>query len=173
MLSGDNGILQQTTNAKQRTEEAQKDENIIIQSYEDELAKYENVGEGEVLGNYGLSPDETYFIGIKSSSTWTDDETGETGEDIYNTQRNNITADGKGYRFETGHFLRVDNYEYYDYETGDNVTGTVYLCWDANYGTIKNLNDLNNYAETSGRIVKWDIFSVSGKFIGYDGAGIG
>lgn len=108
-----------------------------------------------LVSNFGYNSADNCFIGQKSVEVWTDDETGESGEHINNTQTSNPTEDGTGYIFTAGHWL-------YDEENGD------YLCWDADYGTIESKQDLYNYADTHEVIVYWDVFDSSGAWFSND-----
>ena len=51
MLTGDNGILNRATEAKNKTEQAQKDEENILNSYEDKLNEYTGIDWDTVLAN--------------------------------------------------------------------------------------------------------------------------
>ena len=111
------------------------------------------------VSNFGYNSAENCFIGQKSVEAWTDDETGESGEDINNTQTSNPTEDGTGYKFTAGHFVYAPNYSYYGYnpdtgEIGDNVRN-VYLCWDADDVGITTPSQRES---TPGN---WDIFDAS------------
>ena len=104
------------------------------------------------VSNFGYNSAENCFIGQKSVEAWTDDETGESGEDINNTQTSNPTEDGTGYKFTAGHWV-------YDEENGE------YRCWDADYGIIESKQDLYDYADTHGVTVYWDVFDSSGAWL--------
>ena len=109
--------------------------------------------------NLGLQADGS-FIGEKSIGK------SHTGEiDNYATA-NEVEG---GYKFEQGNYLFVQNYSFrgYNSETGnwEDMTRDVYICWDGNYGTISEVQDLIDYANTNGVTVYWDIFDSSGAWL--------
>ena len=133
------------------TEESRLGDSINVNGTMYTMDEYLNVLNSSSSGTgYGLSNDETYFVGQKSIGKFT-----EGIED--NTQRTNWDASKEGYVFETGHFIYAENYEYYDPVTDSRVTANVYLCWDANVS----INSVNNMYLAG----TWDIFSTSGAFL--------
>ena len=194
MLTGDNSILQKATEAKTQTEEKSKEEQIKIQvmgsigtdgkidvltlktnlrkigatpSEVNNLPLTVTLGgqeftvdtkgnvkkaEDKPVSSFGYNSVENCFIGQKSAEIWINDETGESEEVVDNTQTSNPTEDGTGYKFTAGHWV-------YDEEN------EVYLCWDADYGTIESKNDLDNYTNTRGVSTYWDVFSPSGAWL--------
>ena len=113
------------------------------------------------VSSFGYNSAENCFIGQKSVETWTDEETGELEENINNSQTSNLIADGKGYKFEAGHFVYAQNYSYglvYNstIEDWEKATCDVYLCWDAT--TDVEITTVNQRETTSG---SWDIFDAS------------
>ena len=112
--------------------------------------------------NLGLQADRS-FIGEKSIGKVYGDETID----------NHATANEVegGYKFEQGNYLFVQNYSFrgYNSETGnwEDMTRDVYICWDGNYGTISEVQDLRDYADTNGVTVYWDIFDSSGAWLSY------
>lgn len=57
-ISGDNGILQNAARAKEETEQAQEDEENILNSYEDQINEYVGVDWDTVLTNAQKHPDQ-------------------------------------------------------------------------------------------------------------------
>ena len=57
-LTGDNGILTRAQEAKNKTEEAQKDEENILSSYEDKINEYAGIDWDTVLANAQKHPDQ-------------------------------------------------------------------------------------------------------------------
>ena len=57
-ISGDNGILQNAARAKEETEQAQKDEENILNSYEDKINEYIEIDWDTVLANAQKHPDQ-------------------------------------------------------------------------------------------------------------------
>ena len=57
-ISGDNGILQNAARAKEETEQAQKDEENILNSYEDKINEYIGIDWDTVLANAQKHPDQ-------------------------------------------------------------------------------------------------------------------
>ncbi len=104
--------------------------------------------------NYGYNSAGNYFLGQKSIGKITEGE-----ED--NTQRSNWDANRNGYKFTAGHFVYIEDYDYYDFVQDRGATGNVYLCWDADYGAIGSLQDLCDYSNTNEVIVCWDVFDAS------------
>jgi len=154
------GLIGKAKEAGEKTRSAYEEEgrygeniniNGTIYNSIDEYVNTINGTSGSETGStYGLSSDETYFVGQKSIGKF-----GEGLED--NTQKTNWDASKNGYVFETGHFIYAENYEYYDPVTGDYVTANVYLCWDADV----TINSVANIANAG----TWDIFSTSGVFL--------
>ena len=58
MLTGQNGILTQAQNAKNRTEEAQKEEENILNGYEDKINEYQGIDWDAALANAQKHPDQ-------------------------------------------------------------------------------------------------------------------
>ena len=113
----------------------------------------------------GLQSDGS-FIGLKSIGK---DEVGEI-DNYWNEEKGMtlITIDGKdGYKFTAGHFIHITDYSGYlwDYTEEDWVEKTgadVYLCWDADYGTISSIDDLRAYCVNAGvDCVHYDVFDPS------------
>ena len=57
-ISGDNGILQNAARAKEETEQAQKDEENILNSYEDKINEYIGIDWDTALANAQKHPDQ-------------------------------------------------------------------------------------------------------------------
>src|SRR5699024_6629716 len=57
-LTGDNGILTRAQEAKNKTEEAQKDEENIVSSYEDKINEYAGIDWDTVLANAQKHPEQ-------------------------------------------------------------------------------------------------------------------
>ena len=57
-LTGDNGILTRAQEAKNKTEQAQKDEENILSSYEDKINEYAGIDWDTVLANAQKHPDQ-------------------------------------------------------------------------------------------------------------------
>ena len=57
-LSGDNGILQNAARAKEETEQAQKEEENILNSYEDKINEYVGIDWDTVLANAEKHPNQ-------------------------------------------------------------------------------------------------------------------
>lgn len=57
-LTGDNGILTRTQEAKEKTEQAQKEEQNILDSYEDKINEYAGIDWDTVLDNAQKHPDQ-------------------------------------------------------------------------------------------------------------------
>ncbi len=106
------------------------------------------------VSSFGYNSTENCFIGQKSIGKIDEGE-----ED--NSQRSNWDASKNGYKFTAGHFIYIEEYDYYDLEQGRGVTGNVYLCWDDDYGAIGSVADLCDYADTNEAIVTWDVFDAS------------
>ena len=88
-----------------------------------------------------------------------------------------ITIDGKeGYKFTAGHFIHITVYDcvLWDYTMNDWVLwdeADVYLCWNADYGTITSEQDLADYANEHEITTYWDIFDAStGAWLNTDSA---
>ena len=75
MLTGDNGILTQAQKAKNRTEEAQKEEENILNGYEDYLSQLTNGGFVESKGvNAPVLGENMRLVSYdESSKTWIPD----------------------------------------------------------------------------------------------------
>ena len=117
------------------------------------------------MAGAGLQSDGS-FIGLKSIGK---DEVGEI-DNYWNEEKGMtlITIDGKdGYKFTAGHFIHITDYSGYlwDYTEEDWVEKTgadVYLCWDADYGTISSIDDLRAYCVNAGvDCVHYDVFDPS------------
>ena len=63
-LTGDNGILTRATEAKNKTEQAQKDEENILNSYEDKLNEYTGIDWDTVLANAQKHSEQKISIAI-------------------------------------------------------------------------------------------------------------
>ena len=112
----------------------------------------------------GLQSDGS-FIGLKSIGKDTSDET-----DNYWNENNGMTlmtiGGEDGYKFTAGHFTHITDYEGYLWDETENSfiwkTGAdVYLCWNADYGTITSKQDLIDYTVNHGIITYCDIFDAS------------
>ena len=57
-LTGDNGILTRAQDAKNKTEQAQKDEENILSSYEDKINEYTGIDWDTALANAQKHPDQ-------------------------------------------------------------------------------------------------------------------
>ena len=112
----------------------------------------------------GLQADGS-FIGLKSIGKKVAGEV----DNHWNENRGLtlITGIGEngGYKFTSGHFVHVSSYDghlwnettsSFEIKTGADV----YLCWNADYGTITSKQDLFDYANSHGSTY-WDIFDAS------------
>ena len=63
-LTGDNGILTRAQDAKNKTEQAQKDEEDILNSYEDQINEYAGIDWDKVLANAKKHPEQTTSTAI-------------------------------------------------------------------------------------------------------------
>ena len=63
-LTGDNGILTRAQEAKNKTEQAQKDEENILNSYEDKINEYAGIDWDTVLANAQKHPDQVTSTAI-------------------------------------------------------------------------------------------------------------
>ena len=63
-LTGDNGILTRVQEAKEETEQAQKDEENILNSYEDKINEYVGIDWDTVLSNVQKHPDQKISTAI-------------------------------------------------------------------------------------------------------------
>ena len=63
-LTGDNGILTRAQEAKNKTEQAQKDEENILDSYEDKINEYVGIDWDTVLANAKKHPEQTTSTAI-------------------------------------------------------------------------------------------------------------
>lgn len=57
-LTGNNGILTRAQDTKNKTEQAQKDEEKILNSYEDQINEYAGIDWDTVLANAQKHPDQ-------------------------------------------------------------------------------------------------------------------
>ena len=129
-----------------------------------------SIGDVEKAKNkFGYNSEEKCFIGEKSTGKL-------PGSDIDNYWKpdTTVTIDGKdGYKFTEGHFVHISNYNNWLWDEttgtwGDKTGADVYLCWDADYGTITSEQDLINYANNHNTTTYWDIFDASfGAWLGY------
>ena len=126
-----------------------------------------SIGDVEKAKNkFGYNSEEKCFIGEKSIGKNFDDEVDGEIDNYWKTDTL-VTIDGKdGYKFTEGHFIHVTDYNgnLWDETEGTWVEKTgadVYLCWDADYGTITSQQDLINYANNHNTTTYWDIFDAS------------
>ncbi len=131
MLTGQNGILNRASEAKEKTEYAQKDENEKMQGYESAIDKYAyGVPEGLEVGSpVTYSPSETYNWQAKyCSTTKTDDVT-------------LSSADGESFNLTEWRVLSIENGKVELVPTQP-TDGTVYLGEAQGYNNgVKLLND--------------------------------
>lgn len=84
-----------------------------------------------------------------------------------NTQRSNWDASVNGYKFTSGHFVHITNYNGFLWDETENgfveKTGAdVYLCWDGEYNaTINSEQDLIDYENDNEINTYWDIFDAT------------
>ena len=129
-----------------------------------------SIGDVEKAKNkFGYNSEEKCFIGEKSTGKVPGEEI-----DNYWKPETSVTIDGKdGYKFTEGHFVHVTDYNgnLWD-ETTNSLEykehADVYLCWDADYGTITSIQDLINYANNHNTTTYCDIFDASsGAWLNY------
>ena len=118
------------------------------------------------MAGAGLQSDGS-FIGLKSTGKYTTGETDNYWNDEYRGMTL-ITINGEdGYKFTAGHFVHITDYNgvLWDETENDFVSKTgadVYLCWNADYGTITSEQDLIDYDNAHGKnVTYWDIFDAS------------
>ena len=132
MLTGQNGILNRTAEAKEKTEAAQKDEDEKLQGYESTIDKYAyGVPEGlEVGSTVSYSPSGTYNWQSKYCST---------------TQTEDVTLSsesGKDFNLTEWKVLSIENGKAEMVPT-EPTKGTVYLGETQGYNNgVKLLNDV-------------------------------
>lgn len=116
-------------------------------------------------GGAGLQADGS-FIGLKSIGKGSAGQT----DNYWNENRGMtlITGVGEngGYKFTSGHFVHISSYDGWLWDDAENdwvqKTGAdVYLCWNADYGTITSEQDLIDYTDNHGITTYWDIFDAS------------
>ena len=152
-------------NIFERANAARTEWNNAVAKEEGELANLINilnqVSSGSQATGAGYQEADRSFIGLKSIGKINAGEI-----DNYWQSAEQVTVGGNdGYKFAEGHFLRVTNYTGFLWDETQNnwveKTADVYLCWNADYGTITSEQDLIDYANNHSTTTYWDIFDAS------------
>ncbi len=136
-LSGNNSIIEQSQNAKEKTINAQNDEDSTIQEYQDELANQiqENFGDGS-------TSDETYRLvgngekyGMNSYKFWIDNSLGEYIP-MQEEFEPKMTIEGESNVIDLSEYIQRDPYINNNINTICIVLGVDFESYDGKNATI-------------------------------------
>ena len=125
MLTGENGILNKATTAKQKTEQAQNDEENILNNYEDKLNEYTGIDWDTVLANAEMHPEQktSTAIGVGTDGKAVNLDLWEFNYDIQTNGyalNNEEVLNNDEYGGNNGTRIREKGYEgEFDAETGE------------------------------------------------------